>query len=222
MALAYKIGVKKVDLKNLFETQKVLRNRIAYNNPDRFDKLVVAFLVELGECANEWRGFKFWSKNQKPRTVSVELRGEYKKKNIIHGFTKGGARRLIVDDEEIHWSKLDDFYEIKNPLLEEYVDGIHFILELCIDLDLDAKQLEMFIDGQRKVIGSIEGQFGYIYHNAAGLMTDGPHEEKALNMLYVANAYIGLGYRLGFTWEQIESAYYEKNQINHERQENGY
>ena len=27
---------------------------------------------------------------------------------------------------------------------------------------------------------------------------------------------------LGFTWEQIEQAYFEKNKINHERQENGY
>lgn len=26
----------------------------------------------------------------------------------------------------------------------------------------------------------------------------------------------------GFTWEQIEAAYFKKNQINHARQENGY
>ncbi|MFP7202962.1 dUTP diphosphatase, partial [Lysinibacillus halotolerans] len=31
-----------------------------------------------------------------------------------------------------------------------------------------------------------------------------------------------LGKMLGFTWDQIEQAYFEKNQINHQRQNHGY
>ncbi|WP_338088272.1 dUTP diphosphatase [Lysinibacillus composti] len=31
-----------------------------------------------------------------------------------------------------------------------------------------------------------------------------------------------LGEQLGFTWEQVENAYLEKNKINHERQLSGY
>lgn len=27
---------------------------------------------------------------------------------------------------------------------------------------------------------------------------------------------------LGFSWDQVEQAYYDKNKVNHERQENGY
>lgn len=34
--------------------------------------------------------------------------------------------------------------------------------------------------------------------------------------------YIGLGEMLGFTWDQIEEAYYAKNKVNHERQNTGY
>lgn len=34
--------------------------------------------------------------------------------------------------------------------------------------------------------------------------------------------FLGLGLCLGFTWEQIVEAYKEKNEVNHERQENGY
>ena len=35
--------------------------------------------------------------------------------------------------------------------------------------------------------------------------------------------FVGLGeIDLGFTWEQIETAYLDKNKINHERQENKY
>jgi dimeric dUTPase (all-alpha-NTP-PPase superfamily) len=35
-------------------------------------------------------------------------------------------------------------------------------------------------------------------------------------------AYLNLGEMLGFTEEQIEQAYFEKNKINHQRQEVGY
>lgn len=52
-----------MNLQKLFDTQKVLRDRIGYEGEDRFEKLILALLVEIGECANEWRGFKFWSKN---------------------------------------------------------------------------------------------------------------------------------------------------------------
>src|SRR5690625_7965714 len=34
--------------------------------------------------------------------------------------------------------------------------------------------------------------------------------------------FVSLGSRLGFTWKEIEQAYYEKNKINHERQTDGY
>jgi dimeric dUTPase (all-alpha-NTP-PPase superfamily) len=35
-------------LEKLFETQKVLRERINYRGEDRFNKLVLALLVEIG------------------------------------------------------------------------------------------------------------------------------------------------------------------------------
>jgi dimeric dUTPase (all-alpha-NTP-PPase superfamily) len=38
---------------------------------DNSDWKVLALLVELGECANEWRGFKKWSKDQDPRLKIV-------------------------------------------------------------------------------------------------------------------------------------------------------
>jgi dimeric dUTPase (all-alpha-NTP-PPase superfamily) len=38
----------------------------------------------------------------------------------------------------------------------------------------------------------------------------------------IFSGFLGLGQMLGFTWEQIEAAYLQKNAINHERQESGY
>ena len=35
-------------------------------------------------------------------------------------------------------------------------------------------------------------------------------------------AYLNIGKMLGFNWKQIEEAYIRKNEINHQRQDNGY
>ncbi|MEK3887750.1 dUTP diphosphatase [Bacillus sp. FSL K6-3431] len=64
--------VDDLNLIKLFEMQKVLDDRILDEHPElkgqnNLDWKILALQVELGECANEWRGFKKWSKDQEPR-----------------------------------------------------------------------------------------------------------------------------------------------------------
>jgi dimeric dUTPase (all-alpha-NTP-PPase superfamily) len=61
-----------------------------------------------------------------------------------------------------------------------------------------------------------------IYHAGGIGMEYSPHSSitsfrMAFNMLFALGQQ-----RFGFTLEQIEAAYLEKNKVNHERQENGY
>src|SRR5690606_38322929 len=60
-----------MNLSKLFKIQKQLDERIVrekgLEGQDLLDKKILALMVELGELANEWRGFKFWSKDQEPR-----------------------------------------------------------------------------------------------------------------------------------------------------------
>lgn len=184
-----------MNLVKLFDTQKVLRDRIAYDQPDRFNKLVLALLVELGECANEWRGFKFWSKNQEPCTRK--------------------SRRPYMNLEDA------EFY---NPLLEEYVDGLHFVLEIGLEIleqwywnkDEMLKEIDSVVKHER--IESENNSITDIFNTCFYYATNDYNEWYS----YLFAFYIILGERLGFTWEQIEQAYLEKNAINHQRQENGY
>jgi dimeric dUTPase (all-alpha-NTP-PPase superfamily) len=169
-----------MDLTKLFETQKILRDRIGYNESDRFNKLILALLVELGECANEWRGFKFWSKDQEPRT-KVPVTG---------------------------WGE-----PYKNPLLEEYVDGLHFVLELGIEIGTDY-EIELWTDYD----GTITEQFNLIFYIVGELRA----WRKKSDYRELISLYVYLGKMFGFTWEEVEQAYYEKNKINHQRQEEGY
>lgn len=171
-----------MNLEKLFQTQKVLRDRIAYNEPDRFNKLVLALLVELGECANEWRGFKFWSVNQLPHTSAVRVPA------------------MMEEDRE--------FY---NPLLEEFVDGLHFLLELGLELHA----VDSWQPSHEKDIAE---QFRTLYYLVSLINPYNRNDEYE----YVVSYFLGLGEMLGFTWEEIESAYFVKNKINHQRQESGY
>jgi dimeric dUTPase (all-alpha-NTP-PPase superfamily) len=178
-----------MNLQKLFQSQKVLRNRIGYNEPDRFNKLILALLVELGECANEWRGFKFWSVNQLPHTSAVRV-------------------PCMMDEDK-------EFY---NPLLEEYVDKLHFILE--IGLELNYTEIEVWPVKEKDITLQFIECTGRAYNLYFQKRVTGEVPKEMYEYLW--SCFIGLGVMLGFTWEQIEQAYFTKNEINHARQESGY
>lgn len=167
-----------MNLTKLFEAQKVLRDRIDYNEPDRFNKLILALLVELGECANEWRGFKFWSKRQR-------------------------------------W----DIHIGRKKTLEEYADGLHFILELGLELEIEDYRINSF-----KISQNIVDQFQDIYIQIGFFTHEYRTSNESIKHTYktILSLFLGLGEMLGFTWEEIEEAYFAKNAVNHQRQETGY
>ncbi|MFJ6415036.1 dUTP diphosphatase [Terribacillus saccharophilus] len=101
-----------MNLKALFETQAKLDADILVKHPvqageDRLSKKILALQVELGECANEQRSWKFWSKNQEPC--------RYKE----------------------HYDLTTDRFRSYDALLEEYIDCLHFILSIGLDHNFD-------------------------------------------------------------------------------------
>lgn len=102
-----------------------------------------------------------------------------------------------------------DFY---NPLLEEYVDGLHFVLELGIEIHWCFMK---FVFDNKFREKTIDKQFLRVMELAINMQ----HDDYYYGLL---NSFVHLGEMLGFTWEQIEQAYFEKNQINHRRQDDGY
>ena len=208
-----------MNLQKLFETQKVLRDRINYQGEDRFEKLILALLVEIGECANEYRAWKFWSKNQIPRTeiyVDCEICQGSGDANYeyIQEEAEGNGGHEYVDCEACEGS---GSVGPKNPLLEEYVDGLHFVLEIGLEInDIEFRPIRLI-----SLTNDITKQFKSIFKIASELdFSMLLIDSRKYQTLF--NNYLLLGEMLGFAWEQIETAYYAKNQINHERQSNGY
>ncbi|MGE7613494.1 dUTP diphosphatase [Paenibacillus sp. NPDC101420] len=182
-------------LDQMYEMQKVLDARIikekGLEGVDLLPNTILALQVEIGELANEWRGFKHWSKDQEPR---------YEKKSIAFA-DPGGP-----------------FEDVTYPLIEEYVDCLHFFLS--ISRQLEVKNIpdyqptishrlltNQFID-LNNLVGNILDSENYL----------NPDERWGVAFFN----FIELGHALGFTFEQIAKAYVAKNQVNHERQSSGY
>ncbi len=206
-----------MNLNSLFKKQQELDKHIVkekgLEGQDLLDKKILALQVELGELANEWRGFKFWSEDQEPNRIG------YIDCDVC---TDQPGRHEIIYESEILSApcpKCEGYAEVYvgNRLLEEYVDNFHFILSIGNDLNLYKYECVELID----LTGDITAQFNTVFQ----LIGNWKKESLLMNNDFyfeVVNEFLCLGKMLGFTWEQIEAAYYEKNEINHARQENGY
>lgn len=183
-----------IALTRLFEIQKTLDNRIiekhGLHDKDLLDEKILSLYAELGELLNEWKGFKFWSENQKPR------------RSGIRSVWKNG-----------HHEPSTETYD---PLLEEYVDCLHFILSIGLELDMSPENVEKKLI--KRNTGSITRQFLNIYDTINDIWLDYDRFQYCV----LVDLFIELGDMLGFTWNEVKKAYMQKNEINHERQKRGY
>ena len=164
-----------VKIEELFSMQNELNMRIVkehnLDNSSLFEQRRLAFLVELGELANETRCFKYWSK----RPASE-----------------------------------------KEVILEEYVDGLHFVLSIGLDLGFKEVEITNEVDlGEKMDKIDINTLFLTLYQSGSKSLLI----EEFQSFL---DTFLGLGVKLGFSFEEIEEAYLSKNRVNHERQDTGY
>lgn len=214
-----------MNLQKLFTAQAELDAYIEQQHPtqeneNRLEKKVLALLVELGECANEWRGFKFWSNNQSPREVEehscIQCKG-------------AGLVRDVVLFKNDNGNKLkfcprcggSGVVKTTNNLLEEYVDCLHFILS--IGNDLQVKDFDLCVFDSVKS-WSVVNYFNYTFSKVVSLA--GSLQSKKDCIVYdyhsAIKTIVRLGHKLDFTEEQIEEAYWKKYEINKQRQVSGY
>lgn len=103
----------------------------------------------------------------------------------------------------------------QETVLEEFVDGIHFILSLGIECGFNQEE-EYAITLDKTE--SVTGQFLSVY-NGIGYFRKSRSLEHYKELF---TAYLNLGEMLGFTPLEIEKAYIEKNEVNYKRQAEGY
>ncbi|MGE8207733.1 dUTP diphosphatase [Heyndrickxia sp. NPDC080065] len=199
----------------------------------------LALQVELAEFANEGRWFKHWSDNQKPRIEAyVECfacngTGDLNYE-MVQEDAEGNGDHEYIDCPDCDCS---GFSGTKNPLLEEFADGVHFFLSIAyqkgwqdalyiyeeqldpdeFDGDLTSYYLEMtyfinkshFENPSKEKDDKFKDTFGF------------PQKQYWFRTSWILFLNIGIN-GFGFTPEQIEEAYFSKHKVNYERQENGY
>lgn len=220
-----------MDLKKLFQIQKELDEHIEQKHPrfdgeDRLSKKILSLLVELGELANEQRSWKFWSEDQEPRNFTKCWNCSGQENGYFSGYKWTGEKEDCIECLGTGINKT------KNPLLEEYVDCLHFILSIGLQEYEYYKDNTLQIGWIRnhdpikyenliKQFNYMFQQIGYFYdciaENEWGSKTE---VEEQYEQTY--RMFFGLGEMLGFTWKQIEQAYMSKNKVNYERLESGY
>lgn len=173
-----------MNFKELFEAQKELDQRIVaehnLKDADLLTKKVMSFIVEIGECANEIRFFKFWS-------------------------NKAASPREII--------------------LEEYVDSLHFILSIGNDLSkIFSSNIQNHLYNIKLSYGTLTDDFINIIYSICAVNSLRNKDNIECINLYI-NTFeqlLMIGHKLGFSFKDIEMAYYKKHAENFKRQDEGY
>lgn len=118
-----------------------------------------------------------------------------------------------------HWSNKGP--SEKEVILMEYVDGLHFIASLGNGIGFKPEKYNLaMLELKSRVYASnsLVNQFNNVYEAVSEFRAT-QDIELYEELLY---SFLGLGRKLGFTFEEIEQGYYKKNEVNHQRQNNGY
>ncbi|MFC7321100.1 dUTP diphosphatase [Halobacillus campisalis] len=100
----------------------------------------------------------------------------------------------------------------KSVILEEYVDGLHFILSLGLDLQFYYKEASLSL--KKRETDAFLDIFTSIEHFK--------QEKSEASYQHLFRSYLELGNTLGFSEKDLQTAYQKKNEVNFQRQDEGY
>ncbi|QSS99184.1 dUTP diphosphatase [Pontibacillus sp. ALD_SL1] len=134
-------------------------------------------------------------------------------------FRKKVMALLVEIGELANETRCFKFWSTKPPkedevILEEYVDGLHFILSLGLEKGYRYLQQEQ----QEVPDGALTDQFHKVF-GEIHLFQESPTD---MHYQQLFKTFLDLGVKLGFSEHSIQDAYYDKNEVNHQRQEDGY
>jgi len=101
----------------------------------------------------------------------------------------------------------------KEKILEEYVDGIHFIMSLGLEKGLEYKATSI-----TNIKQNVTEQFSIVFESCLTFKNN--PIQKTYESLF--NAYLQLGRLLEISEEELQQAYIKKNEKNYDRQNEGY
>ncbi|WP_374696621.1 dUTP diphosphatase [Spiroplasma endosymbiont of Polydrusus formosus] len=105
----------------------------------------------------------------------------------------------------------------KDILLEEYIDGIHFLISIGSSLKVDFKNYQYHNEDKNKDLSLTE-----LYLECFAICAELIKNQTPEIYFKVLNQYFIIFEQLKFTEDDLITAYIKKNKINFARQENNY
>jgi dimeric dUTPase (all-alpha-NTP-PPase superfamily) len=96
--------------------------------------------------------------------------------------------------------------------LVEYVDALHFALSIGNEWGMEEKEFTPYSNI------TMQDTFHDMIYEILGFLRD----DNAGNYIRFMREFLAMPKLLGFTWEQVESAYFAKHEVNYQRQQEGY
>ncbi|WP_141431985.1 dUTP diphosphatase [Bacillus sp. 03113] len=154
---------------------------------------------------------------QKALDQHIEKKHNLQEENL---FNRKVLALLVEIGELANETRCFKFWSVKpsseqSVILEEFVDGVHFILSL--GLEKGFQEITEILASENKHV-SITDQFLYVFE-AIQQFSGNPSKDTYITMF---QAYLDLAILLGFSHKDIEDAYMKKNEVNYERQKQGY
>ncbi|MCY9512331.1 dUTP diphosphatase [Paenibacillus larvae] len=231
-----------MNIEKMFEMQCELDERIikehGLEGQDLLPNTVLALQVEIAELANEWRGFKHWSHRQTPEveTEVCDYCGEdvdYTRPSPFLANAGASMCKACWDMTQTEYAASNGEYipdfedyphfvkKVPYKMLMEYVDCLHFFLSVARQIKYPLDDL-IHLHAENLEEGPLVYVFIELLQHVGWLALHIHPEVRKRAFEFAFVGFVNLGKRLGFSPEQIEQAYLEKNQINHERQSTGY
>ncbi|KAB2338784.1 dUTPase [Cytobacillus depressus] len=154
---------------------------------------------------------------QKELDHHIETKHQLQNENL---FDRKVLALLVELGELANETRCFKFWSLKplsarETILEEFVDGVHFILSLGLEC---AFEQESDFIGHTNGKQSLNEQFLFVFEK----INQFRNSKEIKDFKELVHAYLHLGDLLGFTAEDIENAYIDKNEVNYERQQQGY
>ncbi|ADU31432.1 dUTP diphosphatase [Evansella cellulosilytica] len=164
--------------------------------------------------------FQMLYKMQKQLDNHIEAKHQLEDENVLD-------RKILAFHVELaelaNETRCFKFWSEKAPsddaiILEEYVDGIHFILSIGIEYGYDN---ETMFEAPKQTKKTGEALVPYFFEviNATSLLRE-KGDKTSFDHLFTS--YLTLGEALGFSANNIIDAYKNKNEVNYQRQQQGY
>lgn len=134
-------------------------------------------------------------------------------------FEEKGLALLVELAELANETRCFKFWSTRGPserevILEEYVDSIHFLLSLGIEKGFDS-----MVEWPN---GEVQGTLTQLFLKTTASIDKFLHELTMKSYEEVWIHYGAIARQLGFSHDDILSAYIEKNEENFQRQRRGY